>query len=158
MKPKERTFHGLKGGVPNFVNSEYSSVDIGVPLKRCICRNSAMYLSTRLQTAYISLKSGDMASRSIKPVMFSWLAKCRRRVISRRARFASGTFSRTRVTCLIATVSPEISSAAELSEQSAHRDDIKGQHAHHDAVRARAHFTDELPALLDVEHLPEWRE
>ena len=47
--------------------------------------------------------------------MFSWLLKCRRRVSSRSARFASVVFANTRVTILIATVSPEISSAAELT-------------------------------------------
>ena len=60
----------------------------------------------------ISLKSGEQ-STSISPVMFS-CAKWRRSVISRRTRFASATFSSARVTILIATGSPEISSAAEL--------------------------------------------
>lgn len=67
------------------------------------------------EVTYISLKSRDTASTSINPVIFSWLAKCRRSVTSRRALFASWTFSKTRVTILIATVSPEISSEAELS-------------------------------------------
>ena len=66
---------------------------------------------------YISEKSGEIASTSISPVMFPWFEKCRNRVISRRARLANWIFSKTRVTSLIATVSPEISSAAELSEQ-----------------------------------------
>lgn len=70
----------------------------------------------KTKLTYISLKSGEIASTSISPVMFPWLEKCRNRVISRRARLANWIFSKTRVTSLIATVSPEISSAAELFE------------------------------------------
>ena len=70
----------------------------------------------RTNFTYISEKSGEIASTSISPVMFPWFEKCRNRVISRRARLANWIFSKTRVTSLIATVSPEISSAAELLE------------------------------------------
>ena len=70
----------------------------------------------KTKLTYISLKSGEIASTSISPVMFPWLEKCRNRAISRRARLANWIFSKTRVTSLIATVSPEISSAAELFE------------------------------------------
>ena len=71
--------------------------------------------STTIELAHISLKLSAMPSTSISPVMFSWLLKCRRRVSSRNARFASVVFANIRVTILIATVSPEISSAAELA-------------------------------------------
>ena len=66
------------------------------------------------RSTYISVKSGEIASTSISPVMFPWFEKCRNRVISRRTRLANCIFSKTRVTSLIATVSPDISSAAEL--------------------------------------------
>jgi hypothetical protein len=58
--------------------------------------------------------SGDIIVASIRPVMFAWPVKWRRRVISRSARFASWILSKTRETSLIATVSPVISSPAEL--------------------------------------------
>lgn len=80
-----------------------------------------------LKSTHISLKSRDIASTSIIPVIFSWFAKCRRSVISLRALLANWTFSNTRVTNLIATVSPEISSAAELLITSLKR-------RHHDMV------------------------
>ena len=70
--------------------------------------------SVTTKITYISVKSGEIASTSISPVMFPWFEKCRNRVISRRARLANCIFSKTRVTSLIATVSPDISSAAEL--------------------------------------------
>jgi len=47
--------------------------------------------------------------------MFAWFEKCRKRVISRSALLANCIFSKTRVTSFIATVSPDISSAAELT-------------------------------------------
>ena len=66
---------------------------------------------------YISMKSGEVASTSISPVMFPWFEKCRNRVISRRALFANWIFSKTCVTSRIATLSPDISSAAELRSE-----------------------------------------
>ena len=71
----------------------------------------------KTKMTYISVKFGEIASTSISPVMFPWFEKCRNREISRRARLANCIFSKTRVTSLIATVSPDISSAAELQSK-----------------------------------------
>lgn len=87
--------------------------------------------------------------------MFPWLEKCRNRVISRRARLANWIFSKTRVTSLIATVSPEISSAAELFEGF---EILQGEllvklYEHDDSVSSRAQLPYQFPASFQMKDL-----
>jgi hypothetical protein len=106
---------------------------------------------------YISVKSGEMASTSISPVMLplAWFEKCRNRVISRRARLANCIFSKTRVTSLIATVSPEISSAAELSEgfEILQSESLAKMYEHDDSVSPRAQLPYQFPASFQMKDL-----
>jgi len=59
----------------------------------------------------------------------------------------------------MATVSPEISSAAELLDSVAQKgSDIMTYirtGSHYEAVRSRSHFSDELPSFLNMKSLPE---
>ena len=114
--------------------------------------------SSASSMTYISLKSFDIASTSISPVIFSWFEKCRRRVISRKARFARDTLSKTLVTSLIATVSPEISSAADLRSVNQHcQDYCTTADIHDDTIRPRAHVPNHLPSSLYMKYLSERR-
>lgn len=107
------------------------------------------------KSTYISEKSGEIASTSISPVMFPWFEKCRNRVISRRARLANWIFSKTRVTSLIATVSPEISSAAELSEgfEILQGKSLAKLYEHDDSVSPRAQLPYQFPASFQMKDL-----
>ena len=104
----------------------------------------------------ISPNSGDTASTSISPVIFSWLAKCRRSVISLRALLANCTRSKTRVTILMATVSPEISSEAELQSHVSVwiiTRTLICLSLHHITICSRSHFAHQLPAFLHMKGL-----
>ena len=112
---------------------------------------------------HISLKSFDMASTSIRPVIFSWLAKCLKRVISRSALLAKETFSNTLVTNFMATVSPEMSSAAELVvvEVVVVRKirkgmwEQKGRGIVHDySISSGTHVSNHFPPLFNMKDLP----
>ena len=109
----------------------------------------------RTELTHISLKSGEMASTSISPVMFPWFEKCRNRVISRRARLANWIFSKTRVTSLIATVSPEISSAAELLEgfEILQGESLAKLYEHDDSVSTGAQLPYQFPASFQMKDL-----
>lgn len=93
--------------------------------------------------------------------MFSWLAKWRSRVISRRARLASWILSKTRVTSLTATVSPDILSAADLCGE-IHLHCVlpllvRVHNVHYDTVGTGPEFPDERPSSLDGENLAKRR-